>query len=117
MAKGAQLQMVRFLPREMTAISLCAVCLLALEGCLPSEPNAERVPEGLVLAADVSGYEKIRFYSSDLDSLGDLAKDRAAEIRRAHPGVDFRGESVELNYLSLSGGGSDGAYGAGLING
>jgi hypothetical protein len=40
-----------------------------------------------------------------------------AEIRRAHPGVDFRGRNVELNYLSLSGGGSDGAYGAGFLNG
>ena len=96
---------------------LGSACLLVLGGCLPTEPGGERVPEALVLAADVSGYQNIRFYSSDLDSLRDFAEDRVTEIRRTHPGVDFRGRSVELNYLSLSGGGSDGAYGAGLLNG
>jgi hypothetical protein len=110
-------QKYRSWPRRARIALLGSACLLVLGGCLPTEPGVERVPEALVLAADVSGYENIRFYSSDLDSLRDFALDRVAEIRRAHPGVDFRGRSVELNYLSLSGGGSDGAYGAGLLNG
>ena len=69
------------------------------------------------MLANVDGYRKIRFYSDDSASLHALAKDRIDDVRRAYAGRSLKGVKVEINYLSISGGGSDGAFGAGFLAG
>ena len=107
----------RGFPSALRLAALAVVCVLALSGCLATDVSEERVPESLVKQTTVGEYNNIRFYSSDLESLHELADQRISEIRRAYPGQDLRGRVVEVNYLSLSGGGGDGAFGAGLLNG
>ena len=94
------------------------MCLAApLAACNPDTAMLDRVPEPLVTSVKVGEYHNIRFDASDPASLHALADERIGEIRQAHPGQSLRGKSVDINYLSLSGGGGDGAYGAGVLVG
>ena len=88
-----------------------------LTACVSAALTGDRVPESLVMQANVGGYRKIRFYSDDAASLRALAKDRVNDIRRAYAGRSLKGLKIEMNYLSISGGGSDGAFGAGFLAG
>jgi Patatin-like phospholipase len=104
--------------RRAQFVLLSGACVLSLAGCLPIESGGmEHVPAALVERVNVAEYRNIRFYSDDLQSLRELAEDRIRDIRRAHPGRLLAGKNVEINYLSLSGGGGEGAYGAGFLNG
>lgn len=69
------------------------------------------VPEALVTAAEVPGYGKIRFWGDDIASIGDAAIAREAVQSRS------RDEPPDWYFLAISGGGSDGAFGAGLLTG
>jgi hypothetical protein len=88
-----------------------------LTACVSSALTGDRVPESLVMQANVGGYRNIRFYSDDAASLRALAKARVNDIRQAYAGRSLKGLKVEINYLSISGGGSDGAFGAGFLAG
>jgi hypothetical protein len=85
-------------------------------GCIALE-QGDRVPEALVDQAVLPEYTGIRFYANDPKSLRDLAEDRVAELRDAPSRRALAGKAVKINYLSLSGGAGDGAYGAGFLNG
>lgn len=104
--------------RAFSGPTLVLLCSTLFAGSCASLSNvSERVPENLARRAAVGEYRNIRFYSDDLDSLKALAKDRIRDLRQAHAGQPLKGRSVNLNYLSISGGGSDGAFAAGLLNG
>jgi hypothetical protein len=98
-------------------LSIAGLCLMALGGCSPAGSRVEAVPESLSLQATIEGYHNVRFYSSDFESGRKLAEDAVQIVREAHPGQDLKGRVVRLDYLSISGGGEDGAFGAGLLNG
>jgi hypothetical protein len=86
-----------------------ALAVLALTGGC-ANTSRQAVPEALVDVAAVPGYGKIRFWGDDADSIGRrtiIAE--AAESRRR--------SGAEWNFLAISGGGSNGAFGAGLITG
>ena len=95
--------------------TLC--CAIFMGSCGSLSVISERVPEYLARQAAVGEYRNIRFYSDDIDSLKALAQDRIHDLQQAYAGQSFKGRSVNLNYLSISGGGGDGAFGAGLLNG
>jgi Patatin-like phospholipase len=98
-------------------LSLIAlVGALGLSACASTESLTDRVPEALVSQVRVDGYSRIRFYADDTVSLNAAAAQRIAEAKRFY-GATLKGRAIELNYLSLSGGGEDGAYGAGFLNG
>jgi Patatin-like phospholipase len=94
-----------------------ALLPILLTACASSTLTGDRVPESLVMQANVGGYRNIRFYSDDPASLQALARDRISDIRRAYARTLLKGLKVEINYLSISGGGSDGAFGAGFLTG
>lgn len=82
---------------------------VALAGCVaPRHP----VPEGLVEVATLPGYDAgIRFWGDDADSIGRAAITSAAVESRVRTGTP------DWFFLAISGGGSNGAFGAGILNG
>jgi hypothetical protein len=82
---------------------------LALGGCAGAPRNP--VPQTLLDAADVPGYGRIRFWGDDASSIGREAILAEAGQSRA------RTDTPDWFFLSISGGGSNGAFGAGLITG
>jgi hypothetical protein len=100
-------------PRAAAGLILIAAPLAA---CNPDTAMLERVPEPLVASVRVGDYHNIRFDASDAASLRALANERISEVRRIY-GDKLKGRSIDINYLSLSGGGGDGAYGAGVLVG
>lgn len=110
--------LLRSAPSARRCGRLAAVLLPALlTACASSVLTGDRVPESLVMQATVGGYRNIRFYSDNSASLQALGKDRINDARRANAGRSLKGLKVEINYLSISGGGSDGAFGAGFLVG
>jgi hypothetical protein len=104
----------RFGLRKAAGVILLAAPLAA---CNPDTAMLDRVPEPLITSVKVGEYHNIRYDAADTASLHALAEERISEIRQAHGGGSLRGKSVDINYLSLSGGGGDGAYGAGVLVG
>lgn len=76
------------------------------------EALRDPVPEPLVSRTSVPGYQHIRFWGDTGEGLTPAMLDAIAAEQRA-AGLPAR----ERNFLALSGGGSDGAFGAGLLNG
>ena len=96
---------------------LTVACFMALAGCYATDPGLTPVPRDLIDQSGVEGYHNIRFYSSEAPDLRRLAAVGIHAAELAHPGQNLKGRRVDINYLSLSGGGEDGAFGAGLLNG
>ena len=96
---------------------ICA--LLALVGCAGSITRTA-VPAAFEGQADVVGMGQapIRFWGDELPPNADaLVKEKWAQARSARPSLAAGGRRPVVNFLALSGGGSDGAFGAGLLNG
>lgn len=90
------------------AVAAAVLGALVLAGCAEMPRNA--VPEPLVNVAAVPGYGKIRYWGDDADSIGRSAIVTEARESGRRPGSDW-------NFLAISGGGSNGAFGAGLVTG
>jgi hypothetical protein len=67
------------------------------------------VPESLIEQAGISGYKNIRY------SIGETEHELALEFETAIKTGSINGSGVNL--LAISGGGADGAFGAGLLCG
>lgn len=94
---------------------LCFILLLAVGGCAASLAYTP-VPEVAVDRAHVEGYTNIRTWGDVHPPDWDLAASAhaaAPDPSRAAVSSAIRGN----NYLALSGGGGDGAYGAGVLVG
>ena len=93
------------------------VLALVLVGCVSGPPRAD-IDENLALSASVVGYKDIK----DIRSWGDEAPANLEEriaLRKAQVRERYRGGSGPgtLSILAVSGGGENGAFGAGLLNG
>src|SRR5688572_2680463 len=92
---------------------------LLLSSCASTSLEAMRnpVPEPLVIEAGVPGYSQIRFWGDDGTGLSPAAiETRLAQLASAAKS-DPKISSRILNFLTVSGGGSNGAFGAGLLVG
>ena len=92
---------------------------LLLSSCASTSLEAMRnpVPEPLVIEAGVPGYSQIRFWGDDGTGLSPGAiETRLAQLAIAAK-TDPKISSKILNFLTVSGGGSNGAFGAGLLVG
>tara|TARA_R110002072_G_scaffold143659_2_gene289666 strand:+ start:9701 stop:10909 length:1209 start_codon:yes stop_codon:yes gene_type:complete len=97
-------------------VLLALVVGALLTGC--ATVDRAPVPEDRVETAQVPGFADIRDWGDvappgveqDAQALNEL-------LRQQHADEIARGETVQLNFLALSGGGGDGAYGAGLLTG
>jgi hypothetical protein len=97
-------------------LALAAFSMLMLAGCL-SVDRSDAVPQTLVDSAEVAGYSRIRIWGDDASSIPPeqllaIVKQRALAAK-SDPGMDPR----HVNALTLSGGGSSGAFGAGVLAG
>ncbi|MDG4596518.1 MAG: patatin-like phospholipase family protein [Candidatus Contendobacter sp.] len=101
----------------MTLLSLAA--LLLLQGCAtPTRQPA--VPENLQNQARLPGLEGIRYRVGNPDDLAAMARDGLESVQRERAFLassGHRGPLPPAAFLAISGGGDNGAYGAGLLNG
>ncbi|WP_373506502.1 patatin-like phospholipase family protein [Thiocapsa sp.] len=91
------------------------ILLMALLQACTTGPARNAVPDGQAQTAGIPGIERARAWGDDppvwLDTSLFVLSD--AEVRAWFPGIYGRPHQ----YLAISGGGSDGAFGAGLLNG
>ncbi len=68
--------------------------------------------------ATPTGYGQVRFWADGTpDNIEALIEIRAALMKHRFADTIAAGKPIELSFLALSGGGQDGAFGAGLLNG
>ena len=92
---------------------------LALAGCAAAIAR-NPVPSSLEGEAEVVGMGSapIRFWGDQLPPNSDaLVKEKWAQVRASRPELLGKGRRPVVNFLALSGGGSDGAFGAGVLSG
>ena len=106
-------------PPALIARALLPLLILLLAACASTSLEALRnpVPEPLVAQADVPGYSQIRFWGDDGTGLTpeaiNLRLSQLKEASKTDPTISER----NLSFLTVSGGGSNGAFGAGLLVG
>jgi hypothetical protein len=91
----------------------------ALAGCAVAIAR-NPVPAALEGSAEVVGMGStpIRFWGDQLPPNADaLVKEKWAQVRANRPELLAKGRRPVVNFLALSGGGSDGAFGAGVLAG
>ncbi|RUW86130.1 patatin-like phospholipase family protein [Mesorhizobium sp. M1E.F.Ca.ET.063.01.1.1] len=105
------------LRENLLKILLLALCTSQLTGCIAAYPR-DGVPAQYVSKAEVSGYPgDIRVWG---DSYASFPADRLVRLRDQRKIAAKTDASIklrELNALTLSGGGSSGAFGAGILAG
>ena len=103
---------------RMTLLSLAAVLLL-FQGCA-TPPRQPAVPENLQNQARIPGLENIRYRIGNPDDLAAMAREGMESVKREQAFLAASGHQGPLPpavYLAISGGGDNGAFGAGLLNG
>lgn len=105
-------------PRPSEMPSFLAACLLtALAGCA-SAPSHSPVPESLVEAATIATLPGVRYWGdAAIPDLEAFVAARADYLRARFGGPSQEDSRPKLHYLAVSGGGADGAFGAGLLVG
>jgi predicted patatin/cPLA2 family phospholipase len=97
--------------------ALFLLCAIALGACGASLETRNPVPEQLVTSASLAGYPPIRFWGDDGASISSgalaLQAKQVASAEKLEPSADAR----QRRFLVLSGGGSNGAFGAGVLIG
>jgi hypothetical protein len=99
------------------AVSGCLLCFaVALGGCTTADV-LQSVPERDVTAATVGTFQDIRYWADEPP--GGFAKRETETIDTVHRiyGDSLRGKETPITYLCISGGGSNGAFGAGFLVG
>ena len=95
---------------------VAAVCLLGASGC--TQTLAFRsVPAVAVDRAEVAGYANIRVWGDAPPSQMHAVLDLPVDLNAPRSIMPQRADARPIIHLALSGGGSDGAYGAGLLVG
>lgn len=97
-------------------LGLACILVLCVTACVSRTP----VPLALQNQAEVAGMgtEPIRFWGDELPpNANQLVKEKWAQARAARPSLKAGGKRPVVNFLALSGGGSDGAFGAGVLCG
>jgi predicted acylesterase/phospholipase RssA len=109
----------RFLTR-LSALRAAATMLaasIALAGCATTE-RLPAVPLSLASSAVPLEIPDARFYDdTDVERISALATQSYQRAKAAGLLTDKKGKLVDRAYLAISGGGDDGAYGAGLLAG
>lgn len=95
--------------KGLTAVALLAFAMVGA-GCATMMPR-DAVPERLADEAELTGLPNIRVW-------GDAsAESLAALVRADRPRIGVEARRAELNIIAISGGGDNGAFGAGLLVG
>jgi predicted acylesterase/phospholipase RssA len=104
--------------RFRAAVPIAAAILAG--GCA-TMPRREAVPAGLVTAATVSGLpDGVRYFPRDAEDVRQFERDFVDSWAKERASLHAQGHDGPLppaEYLAISGGGDNGAFGAGLLNG
>lgn len=94
---------------------------LAIAGLLmacASSAVRNPVPDTLSNQAAAIGMTGVRFWGDETPpNLNAIIKEKFAQMRVARPQLLKAGNRAQVHFLTISGGGSDGAFGAGLLTG
>lgn len=98
--------------------NFCLLIILCLLSGCATIPHLS-VPEDLSNNTIVPGYsDDIRFWADDVPDIGSLISERLEAYRTANADYyKIHNSYPDLNYLAVSGGGNNGAFGAGLLAG
>ncbi len=99
--------------------SIVFICLAVTSGCAAAVKH-NAIPEDVVSKAVVKGYPpEIRYWGDEaLQKIDDVVAKRIKQYKEANKDYyEKNGEYPVMDYLALSGGGNDGAFGAGLLKG
>lgn len=110
---------VRAKPKTIAASAIAAVVLAGVGGCASSAMRNGIEQPGLARSAVVAGLPGVRFWGDE------VPKDIMAEVRRRLPNMPRLAQGARhastgrpiVEILALSGGGGDGAFGAGVLKG
>jgi patatin-like phospholipase len=105
--------------RRTIRAGLCLALVAGLGACAAAIAR-NPVPLGLETQAEVVGMgpTPVRFWGDQLPPNADaMVKEKWTQIRTERPHLVAKGRRPDVNFLALSGGGSDGAFGAGLLGG
>lgn len=91
-----------------------AALLMACSGSAIRNP----VPDALSNQTTAIGMTGIRFWGDETPpNLNVIIKEKFAQMQAARPQLLKAGKKAQVHFLTISGGGSDGAFGAGLLVG
>ena len=101
-------------PGTRFTIVICATLIL-LHGCAVAPPRSNPLPGPLAEEAVIPGIPRARTWADRVPKHVEhwLADASEEEVRASHSGIMDR----EHAYLAISGGGANGAFGAGVLNG
>lgn len=101
------------------AAALAAAALLLVNACA-STPRRQAVPSGLETDAEVVGFPSdIRYFPRDAQHVEQFERDFIESWARERTTLqlEYGAPMPPAAYLAISGGGDNGAFGAGLLNG
>jgi predicted acylesterase/phospholipase RssA len=102
--------------RVATAFAAVGIAGPLLTGC--ATEMRDPVPATLAETAQPEGVANVRFWGDELPpQAGALIEQARRQMIAANPSLLSSSAQPEISYLAISGGGSDGAYGAGLLTG
>jgi predicted patatin/cPLA2 family phospholipase len=101
---------------DMHGTFLIAVALLLVQGCAPQRLPA--VPPGSTSKAEIPGMTGVRYVAGgDMTALSKVVLDKLRKERDVRAKQGRKGPLPPAIFLAISGGGDNGAYAAGLLNG
>jgi predicted acylesterase/phospholipase RssA len=105
--------------RATITVLIGLVVLLLAPGCA-TPPRQPAVPENLQNQARIPGLENVRYRMGNPDDLAAMAREGMESVQREQALLAASGRPGPLPpavFLAISGGGDNGAFGAGLLNG
>jgi hypothetical protein len=105
--------------RRIAIFSTVVLAIVLLPGCT-TPPRRAAVPVGLQAKAEIPGLPGIRYNPTDPHDVAEMAREGVASVKREQAylaATRHQGPMPPANFLAISGGGDDGAFGAGLLNG
>lgn len=92
------------------------LCILLLAGCVAGMHNP--VPEALTEQATPISLDNVRFFGdAEPENAQAVVQEKVNQSIASRPSEWNQNKIIEANFLIITGGGPDGAFGAGLLNG
>ncbi len=101
-----------------TSLGLIAAALLLIQGCSMTPTRLSAVPPELTAKAEIPGMSGVRFVAGG--DMTEVSKTLVDSLRREQEYLASQGHTGKLPpavFLSISGGGDNGAFTAGVLNG